>query len=82
MPQIDCRHLIQTSAILGFSAATVAKIVRLILAAEDKPLAVGARILFQGDSIIDANRDRKADKPNDSNGHALMASEWRKVTGI
>ena len=81
MQQINCRHLIQTSAILRLNAATVAKIVRSIRAAEDKPLAVGARILFQGDSITEAYRDRQADKPN-ANGRALMASEWRKVTGI
>ena len=47
---------------------TVAKIVTPVRAAEVKPLAVGTRILFQGDSITDARRDRKADKANDANG--------------
>lgn len=68
MPQINRRQLFQSSAVIGLSAATVAKIVSPIRAAEAKPLAVGSRILFQGDSITDAGRNRKADKGNDSNG--------------
>ncbi len=68
MPSIDRRRLLQTSAIAGLSAAAFTKTMLPIVAAETKPLPVGARILFQGDSITDARRDRKADKANDANG--------------
>lgn len=68
MLQINRRQLVQSSAIIGLSAATLAKIVAPLHAAEQKPLPVGARILFQGDSITDARRDKKADKANDANG--------------
>ncbi len=78
MPPIHRRQLLQTSAIIGLSAVTVAKIVTLTRAAEGKPLAVGTRILFQGDSITDAHRDRKSDKANDAtglgNGYPLFAA--------
>lgn len=68
MPQITRRQLVQSSAIIGLSAATLAKIVSPALAAGDKPLTVGSRVLFQGDSITDAGRDRKSDKSNNANG--------------
>jgi lysophospholipase L1-like esterase len=68
MPQLNRRQLVQSSALVGLSVATLAKIVAPVLAVENKPLAVGTRILFQGDSITDAGRDRKSDKPNNANG--------------
>lgn len=78
MPHLHRRQLLQTSAIIGSSAVTVAKIVTPTRAAEGKPLAVGTRILFQGDSITDAHRDRKSDKANDAtglgNGYPLFAA--------
>ena len=68
MLQINRRQLIQASAITSLCAATMAKVAIPTRASEVKPLPVGARILFQGDSITDARRDRKADKANDANG--------------
>lgn len=68
MPQISRRQLIQSSAIIGLSVATISKITTPVLAAEEKPLSVGARILFQGDSITDAGRDKKTEKANNANG--------------
>ena len=66
MLQLNRRQLVQTSAIVGLGAATLARIVSPATASEVKPLPAGSRILFQGDSITDAGRDRKADKPNDT----------------
>lgn len=68
MPPLTRRQLVQTSALIGLSAAAVAKIVTPALAAEDKALPVGGRLLFQGDSITDAGRDRQADQANHAGG--------------
>ena len=78
MTQLNRRQLVQTSAIFGLGAATLAKIASPASAAEVKPLAVGSRILFQGDSITDAGRDRKSEKANDTpglgKGYPLLAA--------
>jgi len=43
-------------------------------AAEKAELEPGSVVLFQGDSITDAGRDKKR--------HALMAKTWREVVGL
>ncbi len=66
------RKLFQTSAIVGLGAATLSRTALPTQATdpsqavETKSLPVGSRILFQGDSITDAGRDRKSDKANDA----------------
>ncbi len=69
---LNRRQLVQTSAIVGLAAATLSRTAspthatNPVPATEDKSLPVGSRILFQGDSITDAGRDRKSDKANDA----------------
>lgn len=61
----------QWGSVCAASAVTVALSQSRTKAAESIKLTEGAVILFQGDSITDARRDRKAQGPNDPNalGH-------------
>jgi len=68
MPLLNRRQLVQSSAALGLSASVLARITSPAAASQAKPLPASGRILFQGDSITDAGRDRKSDKPNQAAG--------------
>lgn len=67
-PKLDRRHLIRAS--IAVAAAGSASAVQKTRAAETPPakLAHGTTILFQGDSITDAGRDRKTKSPNNARG--------------
>ncbi len=68
MLQLNRRQLVQTSAIVGLGARHTRP--KLLAQQTRRKSNTGpcSRILFQGDSITVAGRDRKADKPNDTAG--------------
>ncbi len=68
MTQLNRRQIVQSSLLIGLSTTAVSNILSTALAKESKGLASGSRILFQGDSITDAGRDRKAEGANNSGG--------------
>ncbi len=65
---VNRRQLAKTVAVMGIGAAWGSHLARRSMARDSEPLAQGSRILFQGDSITDARRDRKAEQANDAGG--------------
>lgn len=90
MPHSNRHQLIQTTAVIGLSAAILAKIVSQILAAEEKLLAARTRILVRYQQMLNLAVEHSPPKywagdgvhPTLAGQHALMVREWRKVTGI
>ena len=68
MTQLNRRQIVQTSLLVGLSAASVSQITSTASAAQPQTLPSGSRILFQGDSITDAGRDRNGGSANNSSG--------------
>ncbi len=65
---INRRQLARSVAVLGIGATWGSTVARHSMARDAESLSQGSRILFQGDSITDARRDRKAEKANDAGG--------------
>ena len=72
---VSRRRFLQSTVLAGAAAASVA-LPRVAAAAEGAKLESGGVILFQGDSITDAGRNRQAAGPNDraglGNGYPLL----------
>lgn len=64
----DRRQWVKSAAALGIGAAYGSVACQSAGAREAVPLTQASKILFQGDSITDAHRNRKTELPNDANG--------------
>ncbi|HUT94378.1 MAG TPA: GDSL-type esterase/lipase family protein, partial [Thermoguttaceae bacterium] len=64
--RLSRRNFMRSSVAAGGAlAASAALTGRKVVAAEEAELAPGSVVLFQGDSITDAGRDRRRSGPND-----------------